>query len=184
MATSLQFGAQLALSEIARVPHRRQVEEELRRAVLDEKLHDQDEALASRLRSAALVVYGYVDVIEPVTPESRASDEPVAPTFRAAVLRVWRALKGRPEEAPRVVFPFPRTQKWSEVPLFVEGEEGVWLLHEIRDQALAGGRVNLPPAPNSFTALDPLDFHTPGMLSRLEVMLAWPDRSSGKTRTG
>jgi len=174
MATSLQFGDEIAVAEIARVPHRRQIEQELRRAVLDEKLNDLDEAQAKRLRLAEAVIYGVVQRIEPVATETAEAAAPVgeaAPGFRAAVLKVWRMLKGRPDEEPRVIFPFPRTQKWSEVPLFVEGIEGVWILQPARGQTVGAGKVKVPDVPNAFTALDPLDFHSPGMLARLETLL-------------
>jgi hypothetical protein len=178
LATSLQFGDEIAVEEIGRVPHRRRTEEELRRVILDEKLRDADDALAERLRLADAVVYGVVRRIEPVAArtEGAAAPEPVgeaAPGFRAAVLKVWRMLKGSTDEDPRVVFPFPRTQKWSEVPLFVEGIEGVWILQLTRGQTLgAGGKVDVPDVPNGFTALDPLDFQAPGMLRRMEILLA------------
>ena len=175
MATSLQFGDEIAVAEMARVPHKRRVEAELRRAVLDERLRDIDDALAERLRAAASVIYGVVLRVEPIEAETAGSGEPVgeaAPRFRAAVLKPWRTLKGRPDEEPRVVFPFPRTQKWSEVPLFVEGMEGVWILQPVAGGTLAAGKVTLPDLPNAYTALDPLDFHAPGLLGRIEVLLA------------
>lgn len=175
LATSLHFGAEIAVAEIGRVPRRRQVEQQLRQAVLDEKLRDLDEAQSERLRLAATVIYGVVQRIEPVTPEGAGPAEAVgeaAPGFRAAVLKVWRTLKGRPDEEPRVIFPFPRTQKWSEVPLFVEGIEGVWILQPARGQTIGAGKVKVPDVPNGFTALDPLDFHAPGMLGRLQALLA------------
>jgi hypothetical protein len=175
LATSLQFGEEIVVAELGRVPHRRQVEQRLRRAVLDEKLGQFDEAMEERLRLAVTIVYGVVQRVEPVTPDAAGPPETLgeaAPGFRAAVLKVWRTLKGRPDEEPRVVFPFPRTQKWSEVPLFVEGEEGVWILQATRGQTLGAGKVKVPDVPNGFTALDPLDFHTPGLLGRIEVLLA------------
>jgi hypothetical protein len=106
------------------------------------------------------------------------------PGFRAAVLKVWRTLKGRPEEGPRVIFPFPRTQKWSEVPLFVEGEEGVWILQPSRGQTLGAGRVKVPDVPNGFTAFDPLDFHAPGLLGRIEALLAAEASGPPRPRAG
>jgi hypothetical protein len=173
IATSLQFGDEIALTEVARVPHRRQVEQQLRRAVLDERLDDLDEAQTERLRLAEAVVYGVVQRIEPIAAEGEAAAVGEAiPGFRAAVLKVWRMLKGAPDEEPRVIFPFPRTQKWSEVPVFVEGMEGVWILQPASGQTVGAGKVKVPAAPNAFTALDPLDFHSPGMLARLETLLA------------
>jgi hypothetical protein len=186
MATSLQFGDEIAVAEIGRVPHRRQVEQQLRSAVLEEKLRDQDEVLAERLRLADTVIYGVVRHVEPLTPEAVGPAEAVGealPGFRAAVLKVWRTLKGSPDEEPRVVFPFPRTQKWSEVPLFVEGEEGVWILQTARGQTLGAGKVTLPDIPNGFTALDPLDFHAPGLLARIEVLLAVAQPAIPRSRT-
>ena len=175
MATSLQFGDEIAVAEIGRVPHQRRVEQQLRRVVLEEKLRELDDTLAERLRLAATVIYGVVLRIEPIELETGGSAEPVgeaAPRFRAAVLKPWRTLKGSPGEEPRVIFPFPRTQKWSEVPLFVEGMEGVWILQPAGSGTLAAGKVKVPDLPDAFTALDPLDFHAPGLLGRLEVLLA------------
>jgi hypothetical protein len=175
LATSLQFGEEIAVTEVDRLAVSRREEREIRRALLDEKLRQFDEALEERLRLANAVIYGVVLRIESVTPETADRPETAgeaAPRFRAAVLKAWRTLKGRPGEEPRVVFPFPRTQKWSEVPLFVEGEEGVWILQAAGAQTLAAGKVKVPDVPGGFTALDPLDFHAPGLLGRIEILLA------------
>jgi hypothetical protein len=174
-ATSLQFGDEIAVTEVGHLPVRRRVERQVRRELLDEKLRKFDEALEERLRLASTVVYGVVLRVESVTPEAEGPAETLgeaAPGFRAAELRAWRTLKGRPDEEPRVIFPFPRTQKWSEVPLFVEGEEGVWILQAARGQTLAAGSVKVPDVPGGFTALDPLDFQAPGLLGRIELLLA------------
>jgi hypothetical protein len=176
VATSLQFGDQIAVTELAHLPVPRRVERQVRGAVLDQKLRQLDEALEERLRLATTVVYGVVLRVESAVPDPGGPPETLgeaAPGFRAAELRAWRTLKGRPdEEKPRVIFPFPRTQKWSEVPLFVEGEEGVWILQAARGQTLAAGSVKVPDVPGGFTALDPLDFQAPGLLGRIEVLLA------------
>ena len=175
LATSLQFGDEIAVTEVGRLAVTRREEREVRRALLDEKLRQFDESLAERLRLADAVVYGVVLRIESVAPEAAGRPETVgeaAPSFRAAVLKAWRTLKGRADEETRVVFPFPRTQKWSEVPLFVEGEEGVWILQAAGGQTLAAGKVKVPDVPGGFTALDPLDFHAPGLLGRIEILLA------------
>ena len=175
LATSLQFGDEIAVTEVGRLAVTRREEGEVRRALLDEKLQQFDEALTERLREADVVLYGVVLRIEAVTPEAAGRPETVgeaAPGFRAAVLKPWRTLQGRADEEPRVVFPFPRTQKWSEVPLFVEGVEGVWILQGAGGQTLAAGKVKVPDVPGGFTALDPLDFHAPGLIGRLELLLA------------
>ncbi len=175
MATSLQFGEEIAVAELGRVPYQRQAEAPLRRTVIEDRLRAIDEAQAERLRRATTVIYGVVVRIEPVMPEGRGPPEAVgeaAPSFRAAVLKVWRTLKGQPDEEPHVIFPFPRTQKWSEVPLFVEGIEGVWILQAAQGQTIGAGKVKVPELPNGFTALDTLDFHAPGVLGRLELLLA------------
>jgi hypothetical protein len=39
-------------------------------------------------------------------------------------------------------------------------------------QTLAAGSVKVPDVPGGFTALDPLDFQAPGLLGRIEVLLA------------
>jgi hypothetical protein len=175
VATSLQFGEEIAVTELARVPHQRRIEQDLRGAVLEARLRESEAALSERLRMASAVIYGVVRRVEPVSPETAESADAVgeaAPRFRAAVLKAWRTLKGRPDEDPRVIFPFPRTQKWSEAPVFVEGQEGVWILQSASGQSLAAGKVAIPDVPNGFTALDPLDFQAPGLLGLLEVLLA------------
>jgi hypothetical protein len=174
LATSLQFGDQIAVTEVGHLPVRGRVERQVRRAVLDEKLREFDEALEERLRLASTVIYGVVLRVESVVPDAGgpATLGEAAPSFRAAELRAWRTLKGRPGEETGVIFPFPRTQKWSEVPLFVEGEEGVWILQPARGQTLAAGSVKVPDVPGGFTALDPLDFQAPGLLARIELLLA------------
>lgn len=183
MATSLQFGAEIALRETARVPRGR-IEQELRRAIADEKLREQDVALAARLEAAAAVVYGVVLGIEQIDAEAAGAPEPhgeAKPGWRAARLKVWRTLKGDAGEGePRVVFPFPRTQKWSEVPLFVEGVEGIWILQPASGQTIAAGKVAVPAAAGGFTALDPLDFQAPGLIARIDALLAGgaPERRS------
>ena len=97
LATSLQFGNEIAVAEVGRVPRRRQVEQALRRAVVDEKLRHFDEAMEERLRLAVTVVYGVVQRVEPVTPDTAGPAETygeAAASFRAAVLKVWRTLEG------------------------------------------------------------------------------------------
>jgi hypothetical protein len=175
LATSLQFGDEIAVAEVGRIPSRRQVEDRLRRAVIEERLRYLDEALAERLRLATSVIYGVVRRIEAAVPEGAGPVEAVGeadPRFRAAVLKVWRTFKGSPDAEPHVIFPFPRTQKWSEVPLFVEGVEGVWILQPARGQTIGAGKVKVPDIPKGFTALHPLDFHAPAMLGRIELLLA------------
>ena len=176
LATSLQFGDEIALSETARVPRGR-VEQDLRRAIVDAKLRAEDDALAERIAGAALIAYGVVLRIETeVGAESGGEPEPVGeadPRFRAAVVRVWRTLAGDAGGSElRVVFPFPSTQKWSETPLFVEGIEGIWILRPARGQTLAAGKVAVPAAASGFTALDPLDFQAPGLIGRVEALIA------------
>jgi hypothetical protein len=174
-ATSLHYGDQIAVTEVGHLPVGRRVERQVREALLNEKLRHFDEALEDRLRLSSTIVYGVVLRVEPIPPEARGPADTLgeaAPGFRAAVLKAWRTLKGRPDEEPHVIFPFPRTQKWSEVPLFVEGEEGVWILQAARGQTLAAGSVKVPDVAGGFTALDPLDFQAPGLLGRIEVLLA------------
>ena len=174
MASSLLYGDQLGVTELARVAPGRQAAR-MREEILAEKLRQQDDELSARLRHADAVVYGRVESVEPLVPESAASaPQPIgeaAPSWRVADLLVWRVLKGQPAEGPRVVFPFPRTQKWSEMPVFVQGQEGIWLLHSLasRDREAMTGR---PPAvANGFEAPDELDFHAPGLLPRIQLLL-------------
>jgi hypothetical protein len=170
LATSLHYGTELAVLELGRLAPR-SAEAQL---VLQEKLNALDATLVERLRGAELVVYGRVESVEPVATEALAEAEPLGeapPGWRAATLRVWRTLKGKPPEEPRVVYPFPRTQKWSEVPLFIAGQEGIWILRPVTEEEVAPGR-RAPPVPDGFTAFNQLDFHAPGAMTRIRMLLA------------
>lgn len=174
MASSLVYGNQLGVDELARVAPGRQAAR-LREEILEEKLRQHDSELSARLRQAEIVVYGRVESTEPFAPESPTAAPPpigeAAPSWRIADLLVWRVLKGQPTDAPRVVFPFPRTQRWPEVPLFVQGQEGIWLLHPLADRDREA-RTGRPPAiANGFEAPDELDFHAPGSLPRIQLLL-------------
>ena len=170
MATSLQFGETIAVAELARVPHDSRLERELRDAVIEAKLQALDEALVERLGRADLVVYGSIREVERLPPASVPRSEGRV-SWCIARLTVWRALKGQPPDAPGVVFPFARTQKWSEIPLFFEGQEGVWLLRDAQAATLAAGRVALPHVRDGFSALDTLDFHSVALLERIRLLL-------------
>jgi hypothetical protein len=170
LATSLHYGEQIAVAEIARMPARGAEASE----VIGQKLQERDAALEARLREATLVIYGRVEEIEEVSAESAEEPEPLGEAkygWRAARLLVWRALKGQPPVHPRVVFPFPRTQKWSEVPLFIKGQEGVWLLQPIGAESLAAGKRHPPSVPDGFTAFDELDFQAAGLVDRIRLLL-------------
>jgi hypothetical protein len=174
MASSLVYGNELGVIEVARVAPGRQAAR-MREEILEEKLRQHDDELLTRLRRAEVVVYGRVESIESFLPESAvAAPQPLgeaAPSWRIADLLVWRVLKGQPQAGPRVVFPFPRTQRWPEVPLFVEGQEGIWLLHSLadRDPEVKAGQP--PTVANGFEAPDELDFHAPGSLPRIQLLL-------------
>jgi hypothetical protein len=70
LATSLQFGEEIAVTEVDRLAVSRREQREVRRALLDEKLRQFDEALEERLRLADAVIYGVVLRVEPVAPET------------------------------------------------------------------------------------------------------------------
>jgi len=173
MASSLVYGSELGVIEVARVTPGRQAARMLEE-ILQAKLRHDDGEVLSRLGRAELVVYGRAETVEAFVPESPGATPPslgeAAPSWRIADLLIWRILKGQPADHPRVVFPFPRTHKWSEAPLFVQGQEGIWLLHP-----LATGISERTPAPpavaNGFAAPDELDFYAPSSLSRIHLLL-------------
>jgi hypothetical protein len=170
MASSLVYGAELGLMELARVAPGRQTTRMLEE-VLQAKLRQDDNEVLSRLGQAEVVVYGRAESIETFVPASPlpALGE-AALSWRIADLLVWRILKGRPTDHPRVVFPFPRTHKWSEAPLFIPGQEGIWLLHPLETGKSA--RSPQPPAvTNGYQAPDDLDFYAPSSFSRIHLLL-------------
>lgn len=183
MASSLVYGNQLGVIELARVTPGRRATRMLEE-ILEAKLRQDDSEVLSRLARSEVVVYGRAESITAFVPESAAATPPplgeAAPSWRIADLLVWRILKGRPADHPRVVFPFPRTHKWSEAPLFVPGQEGVWLL-----TPLGSGESAMMPQPpsvaNGYQAPDELDFHAPGSLSRIHLLLQMLRSREGST---
>lgn len=175
-ASSLVYGAELSVTELARAAPGRGGPT-LRAQVLDERLEQHDDRLRERLRLAEVVVYGRVASVEPAAAEENADGEPpsgeAAPAWRVAELLVWRIVKGRASRSPRVLYPFPRTQRWPDVPLFLEGQEGVWLL-----QTATRDELHRPPAvAGAFVALDSLDFHAPAALARIQLLVKTLERS-------
>jgi len=174
MASSLVYGNTLGVAEIAHVAPGRRAGR-MREQILEDKLRQQDSELLTRLRRAEIVVYGRVESIEPFVPESAATPlqaiGEAAPSWRIADLLVWRVLKGQPQTGPRVVFPFPRTQRWPEVPLFVEGQEGIWLLHPLAGRESTARAGQPPSLANGFEAPDELDFHAPASRRRIQLLL-------------
>ena len=170
LATSLQYGDELAVAEVARLPAG-SAEASM---VIEEKLDEYDAALEERLRQATLVIYGRVEAIEEVQSEAVGESQPLGEAkegWRAARLLVWRALKGEPPAHPRVVFPFPRTQKWPDVPLFIQGQEGIWILRPVGEETLGAGKRRPPSVPDGFTGFDELDFQAPGLSARVQLLL-------------
>jgi hypothetical protein len=175
-ASSLVYGAELAVTELARAAPGR-ARASLRAQVLQERLEQYDDRLRERLRMADVVAYGRVASVEPASPEEHPDGEPPAgeagASWRVAELLIWRILKGQPSRMPRVLFPFPRTQRWPDVPLFLEGQEGVWLL-----QRPGRDDIPKPPAvPGAFIALDSLDVHAAGALARIQLLLKTIEQS-------
>jgi len=174
MASGLIYGNELGVSEVARVAPGRQASR-LREEILEQRLRRHDNELRTRLSLAEIVLYGRIESIQPYVPESEAAAIPpigeAAPSWRIADLLVWRALKGRPADAPRLLFLYPRTQKWSEMPLFVQGQEGIWLLHSPASGDTGASTFRPPAVTNSFQAPDELDFHAPGSIPRIQILL-------------
>jgi hypothetical protein len=176
-ASSLVYSEALAVDEVARAAPGRRTEQ-LRRQVFDERIRQMDDDLRARLAMAKLVVYGRVESSAPYSPESGSAGPPAvgeaAPSWRVANVLVWRFLKGSRPERPRVVFPYERTQKWSEVPLLIPESEGIWLLHELGHWRAQNPAWQPPLVIDGFEAPDPLDFQAPSAIDRLRLLLQLP----------
>jgi hypothetical protein len=173
-ADSLIYGEQISVSEVSRlVPGRDYAS--IRERVLNSRLRADDERLIARLKDAVQVVYGRCDLIAPYHPEGEGADqEPLGeapPSWRIADVHVWRSLKGHADAIARVLFPFPRTQKWAEVPLFLPAQEGIWLLHEIDTNALHRSARHPPPVTGAYECPDQRDFHSPSSLDRIRLLI-------------
>ncbi|HEV2815143.1 MAG TPA: hypothetical protein VGW10_17950 [Solirubrobacteraceae bacterium] len=161
-ATSYAFGEAVALDELERSSGREATR--MREQVVAEKRDEHDADLVERLRQAELVVYGQVASVEQPQVEGNVG-------WMAAELLVWRILKGEPPPQTRVVFPSPRTHRFRDAPQFLEGQEGVWILHAIDRARRDLGRKGPPRLRGAFTALDELDFHSPAAGRRLRLLL-------------
>jgi hypothetical protein len=170
-ATSLIYGDQIALAEVARIEGPVDIPL-VREQILDAKLEALDDALRERLRRANLVVLAAVQRVGSLQQQNAEPTDEDRANWRTADLAVYAVFKGRPPEQPRIVFPFPRTRRWPDAPIFVERQEGVWVLHSNRgkDPTKAGRRV--PALPGTYTALDRLDFHAPASAPRIRVLVS------------
>jgi hypothetical protein len=168
-ATSLIYGDRIALDEVARIEGPVDVPR-LREQILDAKLEALDDALRERLWQANLVVLGAVQRVGSLEQRDVEPIDEDRANWRTADLAVHAVFKGRPPEQLRILFPFPRTRHWPEAPIFIERQEGVWVLHANRgrDPTKPGRRV--PPLPGTYTALDRLDFHAPASAPRIRVL--------------
>lgn len=163
LATSHAYGEGVVLDELDRVPPREA--QRIGAEVVAEKRDQYDADLIKRLQAADLVVYAKVTAVGPLATGD-------VPGWLVAELLVWRILKGDPPSPTRVLFPFPRSQKFRDAPQFVEGQEGVWILHAIDRVRRDLGRIAPPKLKGAFAALDELDVHSPagGRLIRLLLL--------------
>ncbi len=162
-ATSYAYGEAIALVEVERRSGRQA--ERVHEEVVADKAAEHDADVLAGLRAAELVVYGKVAGIEQPEIEDGVG-------WSAAELVVWRILKGAPpKRPPRVLFPYPRTHRFRDSPQFLEGQEGIWILHAIDRVRRELGRKAPPRLRGAYTSLDELDFHSPAAGRRLRLLL-------------
>ena len=75
-AGSLSYGAELAVTELARAPAGRAAAD-IRDRILDVRLQQYDERLRERLRRAEIVLYGRAGSVKPLESDKESADEPL-----------------------------------------------------------------------------------------------------------
>lgn len=130
--------------------------------VADARLQGEDRDLALRIRASEEVVKGRVVRVEPAEIEERESEH--AAMWKRAVVEVDTVIKGQPG-TKTVTFFFPSSpdRVWKDAPRFVQGQEGVWLLHA-KPKDFSRKAEMIP----GLTALDPKDFQRPEQRERLQ----------------
>jgi hypothetical protein len=168
--TGLHFGDGLAVREVSRIDAEgSEVEREVHEAA-EEKRNDM---LLRRLRDAEIVVSGTAIRVAAYQPTD-TTRRPVSehdPDWWECVIQVEEVLKGTvPREGRRrpshlevvTLFAHSTDILWYQSPKFVEGLEGIWLIHR------TDFRGNPTPAPVSD---HPLDFHPLSELARIRALL-------------
>jgi hypothetical protein len=104
-----------------------------------------------------------------------------------AELWIGSVEKGQPPEDSRIWFPEGGEPEWSSVPKAYPGQVGVWLLRQMRDvdDRGEGGGLNdeyqapaqtqkreKRPSERRLMAHDPLDYHAPSNLTRIQILLS------------
>lgn len=120
-----------------------------------------DEALRERIAAATVIVGGKVLDIKPIDPDPLTISEH-SPLWAEATVRVTSVEKGAaPGGQAVVLYPQSMDIMWYRSPKFHPDQEGVWILSKQSIDEL--GR-------SALTALDPLDFHPIGALSRIRSL--------------
>jgi len=175
-AESLVFGHNLAVQSLGHEPvisHASAIAEAVRPAVRQ---------LRSRMDAAQAVVSGRVTEVRPpadVTvrtavasmgrPRGRISEH--EPFWKEAVIDVSTVHKGPQRKNVVVRFPASTDIQWYKSPKFSEGQTGTWLLHSDAPPHRAAALATSAPVSDTFTCLDPDDFHPAGGDSVVEAML-------------
>ena len=165
-ATSWLFGEGIAVVELGRdkAPADRVA---MLASVARSELQLEEDRLAVRVRSADLVISGWVDRTEPVEgSQRRGLRSEHEPLWWRADIAIEHTEKGRSTDARQVAF-FPSSldEFWLDVPKLQAGQRGVFILHRKTE----GKRASMqPPGP---ALLDALDFQASAHVARVRALL-------------
>jgi hypothetical protein len=115
-----------------------------------------DRRLRARIGRSDLIVVGRVSSVKPA--DVRAAPSEHGPQWQVASVTITTVLKGHAPDSLTVYFPGTQDIAWARSPKFTVDQRGIWLLHQDREL-------------DTYTALDPLDFHAPDQRQRVERLM-------------
>jgi hypothetical protein len=159
-ATDWVFGKKIAVRELSHRPATPAAEKQVTAAIDKQPLTH----LASRLRSAELVVVGVVEAVNPSPIKEPLSFN--APQWKVASVRVESVLKSsqrnRQSAAKTLEVLFPGSDDWAPAPQFKRNQSGIFILRHER-------KLGVPL--DYFLALDPADFQPRRAIGQVQSLL-------------
>jgi hypothetical protein len=135
----------------------------------------EDDSVRARLADAELVVAGEVRSVRPFEAANRRS--PVTEhtaNWWIAEIAVTQSLKGTVRQnTVAVAFPNSRDVMWADSPKFKEGDQGVWILHQLKSLAEFFAGTQDPV----YTAINRRDFLSAAEAEHVRALLRSAPRS-------
>ncbi len=147
----------------------------LRAQIADTARRLEDRDLKARIRTASVIVAGTVAAIRPAA--QLMAGLPVIrrdPFLHEALIQADSIEKGKPRQTEiTAYFANSAERRWVDVPKFVAGQRGVWLLHKTRlgEVVRLRGTGTAITRREVYTAPNALDLQAPEQLDRIRRLL-------------